>query len=113
MCAENGVCSLDLNRTIYGSAQLASEIDFRFRNFRLHFFFPEHRANLRRIADGRPPFTERSARIGRLLMREASAASLLKTKKPGSHDDNHLAAARSRGYPPILGGVVVRNRRVA
>ena len=52
VCAENAVGSLDLNRTIYGSAQLASEIDFRFRTFRLHFLFPEHRANLRRVADG-------------------------------------------------------------
>lgn len=113
VCAENAVCSLDLDRTIDGAASLASEIDVRFRTFELHFLFPEHRANLRLVADGRSPLTVHSARNGRLLMRQASAASLLESKKPVSHDDNHLAALRSRGYPPILGGGIVRNRRVA
>jgi hypothetical protein len=55
MCAEDAVFRLDLNRTIDGSARLASEIDFCFRTFRLHFLFPEHRVNLRRVAAGRLP----------------------------------------------------------
>jgi len=67
VCAANAVCSLDLNRTIYGSAQLASKIDFGFRSFRLHFLFPEHRADLRRVAEGVAIYVH-SARIGRLLM---------------------------------------------
>jgi hypothetical protein len=70
VCDENAVCSLDLNRTVHGSAQLASEVDFGFRTFRLHFVFPEHRANLRRVADGDATYCT-FGQIGRPSKRES------------------------------------------